>query len=272
MSRSQQGQVILALRGALDENSLSDVMVAAPDETSIDDTIDTVNSYSADVKEAMFQINTHIYSGSKRNTLRDLAKKEGKNLWSSEVDGSGAPAPFDKWTHNHDDIEPGIDIANRVIMDVNDMGVNGWVFWQAVESEQAQISLNKNWGMIHADFENGTEQYWITKKYYAMKQFTQAIRPGGVVIGHDKENILAFYHPRYKTLSIVHRNSSQWDVNWAYDLSGFKNLPKTALMIRTSASEDFESLPKQRIENNRLVAPIKSKAITTFILIGVEIL
>jgi O-glycosyl hydrolase len=271
VGRAQQGQVILALRSALDENGLSDVMVAAPDESGIDETIDTFNSYSAGVKEAVFQINTHIYGGSRRTALRDVAKAAGKNLWSSEVDGSGAPAPFDQWTHNHDDIEPGIDIANRVIMDINDMGVNGWVFWQAVESEQAQISLNKNWGMLHADFENGTEQYWMTKKYYAMKQFTRAVRPGSVVIGHDKANIVAFYHPGYKTLSIVHRNSSQWDVNWAYDLSGFTALPETAIMIRTSANENFESLPKRRIENGRLVAPIKSKSITSFILTGVEI-
>ena len=271
VGRTQQGQVILALRSALDDADLSDVMVAAPDESGIDETIDTYNSYSAGVKAALFQINTHIYGGSKRTTLRDLAQSEGKNLWSSEVDGSGAPAPFDQWTHDHDDIAPGIDIANRVIMDVNDMGVNGWVFWQAVESEQAQINLNKNWGMIHADFEDGTERYWLTKKYYAMKQFTKAIRPGGVVIGHGTANILAYYHPMYKTLSIVHRNSSDWNVNWAYDLSGFETLPETAIMIRTSASENFESLPKRRIENGRLVAPINAKTITSFILTGVEI-
>ena len=271
VGRSQQGEVIVALRSALDEKGLSDVMVAAPDESGIDETIDSYNSYSAGVRNALFQINTHIYGGSKRTTLRTLARTEGKNLWSSEVDGSGAPSPFDKWTHNHNDIEPGIDIANRVIMDVNDMGVNGWVFWQAVESEQAQISLNKNWGMIHADFENGSEQYWMTKKYYSMMQFTRAVRPGSVVIGHDKANIVVFYHPGYKTLSIVHRNSSAWDVNWAYDLSGFSVLPESALMIRTSASEDFESLPKRPIESGRLVALIKSKSITSFILTGVEI-
>jgi O-glycosyl hydrolase len=186
--------------------------VAAMDEASIDDTVDSYNSYDSTMRSCIFQINTHVYSGSRRTELKNLAARDGKLLWQSECDGSGASAPFDEWPHNHNDIVPGLDIAMRIIRDMREMQPDGWIFWQ--ESEQAQVSLNKNWGLIHADFENGTEAYYLTKKYYAMEQYTKFIRPGYTMIDINNSDAVAFINAQDRKLVIVQRNASSSNVSY----------------------------------------------------------
>ena len=135
-----------------------------------------------------------------------LAQRDGKKLWASEIDGSGAEYPFDQWTHNHNDIVPGLDIANRIIRDLRDLKAEAWITWQVVESEQAQTSVNKNWGCIHADFTGGN-RYYITKKYHAIRQFTSIIRPFSRMIRIDNNDAVAFLSPEQDRLVIVQRNA-----------------------------------------------------------------
>ena len=133
-NRSVQDDIIRQVKSYLDAKGLS-TRIAAMDETSIDDTIDSYNSYDSTTKSYIYQVNTHVYSGSRCTELHNAAKGDGKLLWQSECDGSGANNPFDEWAHNHNDIVPGLDIAMRVTRDMREMQPDGWIFWQAVESE-----------------------------------------------------------------------------------------------------------------------------------------
>ncbi len=267
--RPRQAELLRQVRSTLDAKGLSEVLIAAPDEPGIDETLGSYESYDAATKAVVDQINTHIYWGSARSQLWAAAQRDGKFLWSSEVDGSGAPAPFDVFTHDHEDIVPGLDIADRITRDLKDMHVDGWVFWQAVESEQAQTSLNKNWGMLHADFENGTEQWWITKKYNVMKQYTRAIRPGYTMIDVGHSDAVAFVGTDDQKLVIVQRNATTTDSVYGYDLSQFSALGPGATVQRTSATEDYTELEARPIVDGILAVPVAPRSVTTFVVSGV---
>lgn len=210
-SRANQSKLISVLYTKLTEKKLT-TKLSAPDEAGYDETVATYNSYDSITRSYIHQINTHGYSGSKRSELRTLANRDSKLLWASEIDGSGAPAPFDKWKHDHNDIAPALDIAGRVIRDIREMKPDGWIFWQVVESEQAQISLDKNWGCIHADYMGG-QKFVVCKKFYALRQFTRFIRPGSQIIDCSGADAAAFLSPQSTQLVIVVRNSQSTAVS-----------------------------------------------------------
>ena len=260
---SLQDDLIREVKSKLDAKGLTGTKISAPDETSIDQTLSSWNSYDATTKSYVFQINTHVYSGSRRAELHAAAEAGGKKLWDSECDGSGAPAPFDQWPHNHNDIVPGLDIANRILLDLRDLKVHGWIFWQAVESEQAQVSLNKNWGLIHADF-NGGNRYYITKKYYSLRQFSGFIRPFSKMIDINNNDAVACLSPERTRLIIVQRNASTAAVSYDYRLSNFQGLGSTASVWRTSATENFNKVNDLSVINGTLAATSPAQSITTY--------
>lgn len=265
-SRSEQARIIGELRGSLDAHGLSEVEIAASDETSIDDAVATYQSFDDATRAALAQVNTHIYSGSQRDALRSLVKGEGKRLWSSEADGSGAPEPFDVYPHNHDDIVPGLDIAQRITRDLRQMQADAFIFWQAVESEQAQISLNKNWGLLHGDFEGSGQSVALTKKYHVMHQYTAFIRPGDVMIDIDDQDAVAFFNEAEGKVVIVQRRAEMSPETRAYDLSAFSSLGAQARVLRSSGSESFEELEAVPVLEGKLVVDLPPQSVTTLVL------
>jgi len=268
--RNVQDDIIREVKSFIDAKGLS-TRIAAMDETSIDETIDSYNSYDSTTKSYIFQINTHDYSGSRRSELHNVAKQDGKSLWQSECDGSGASAPFDAWPHNHNDIVPGLDIAMRINRDMREMQPDGWIFWQAVESEQAQVSINKNWGLIHADFENGTEAYYIPKKYYAMAQYTKHIRPGYTMIDINNSDAVAFISEQDEKLVIVQRNPSTSNISYTYNLSAFESTGSVAAVYRTSSSENYSRLSDISISKKQFTYSSSAESITTYVVSNIQI-
>ncbi len=263
-----QDDLIREVKGKLDAKNLSGTVISASDETSIDQMLSSWNSYDAITKSYVAQINTHVYSGSKRAELKAAADKDGKRLWDSECDGSGAPAPFDTWTHNHQDIVPALDISYRITRDMRDMKAQAWIFWQVIENEATQINLNKNWGLLHADF-NGGQNYSLTKKYYGVEQYTKFIRPGFIMIDINHTDAIAFMNPQLQKLVIVHRNSSDKSIDYVYDLSGFTTVGSSVEVYRTSSTENFSHKPDIAIANKVLSASAEAKSITTYVISGI---
>jgi len=261
---SLQDDIIRQTREKLDAKGLTEIKISSPDETSIDQTLASWNAYDATTKSCVFQVNTHVYGGSKRSELKTAVGN--KKLWDSECDGSGAAAPFDQWAHNHNDIVPGLDIANRAIRDLREMKPHGWVFWQAIESEQAQTSLNKNWGMIHADFTGGGTRYYMTKKYYAVRQFSNFIRPFSKMIDISNNDAVAFISQKQNQLTIVQRNASNASVSYDYKLSNFKQTAQSASVWRSSASENFKKVNDVPVVNGMLSTVSPAQSITTYVI------
>lgn len=261
---SLQDDIIREVKAKLDAKGLTETKISSPDETSIDQTLASWNAYDATTKSLVFQVNTHVYYGSKRKELN--AAVGSRKLWDSECDGSGAAAPFDQWAHNHNDFVPGLDIANRAIRDLKEMKPHGWVFWQAIESEQAQTSLNKNWGMLHADFTGGGTKYYVTKKYYAVKQFSNFIRPFSKMIDISNNDAVAFISQKQDQLIIVQRNASTSSVSYTYTLSNFKQIGPKASVWRSSASENCKKIDDVSVVNGTLSTTSPAQSLTTYVI------
>ena len=68
--------------------------------------------------------------------------------------------------------------SGEIIDDLRDLQPLQWAFWQAVEDETSAAGSSHNWGLIHADLEGESHAWSMTKKYYALANFSKFIRPG----------------------------------------------------------------------------------------------
>lgn len=254
--RDKQDMLIREMGDKLRQKGLS-TEISAPEEYNIDDSLKTFNSYSSAAKQYIGQINTHTYKGSNRQGLQQAAALAGKRLWVSEV-GIGGTAP-----HSHDDMTSAMQLAQTVLADIRDMGVDGWAYWQAVEDEAG----NNNYGFIHANF-SGNEEYWITKQYYAMANFSKFIRPGSIVLKTADQNTLATYNPKSGQISVVVVNPNSASKSYPLDFSGFDTVGTQVNVYRTSAQENCQMIEAPSIEGNTVAIQADPNTITTITLQG----
>ena len=118
----QQARLIRLCRAALDARGLRKTIVSANDDNSLDRAVDDVARYDAATLAALGRINSHSYSGTRRDALRELAARLDKPLWQSET------GPIDL---QGTDFEQEVAIAGRVIVDLNRMQPRVWCMWQA---------------------------------------------------------------------------------------------------------------------------------------------
>lgn len=293
-----QSRIIVALNKELEEKGI-DIIISGTDETSIDTQITSYNALYGEAKEIVDRIDTHTYSGSDREGLKNLAESENKNLWMSEVDGAYTAGT------NAGEMTAALGLAQRMMTDVNGLGASAWILWNAIDmhsdsSEYGQSWVNKGsandflsmdaleaawksrssngyWGLAAADHDN--EEIVLSMKYYAYGQFSRYIRPGYTIIGSNKGSVLSAYDPDGQKAVIVAMNTSDEDKTWKFDLSGFETMGADITAIRTSGSMDdgekWEDVTASDnivadTENNAFTATMKANSITTYIVEGVS--
>lgn len=256
--RDKQNQLIAEVLTKLDAKGLTGVHVSAPEEYSVDNTIGSFNSYSSAVKTGISQMNTHTYQSNNEPVLRNIASSNQTKLWVSEV-GVGGTASG----QSNLDMTSAQELSAKITSDLKNLQPVGWVEWQAVENRQ----LNHNWGFIQADF-TGTEDYWVTKQYYTMGNYSKFIRPGFKVIANDDMDTLTAVDPSTGRLVIVTRNNSTTSTSVQYDLSLFGSLPASASVYRTSSTENLASLTAASVSGSALSVTLPANTITTFVLDG----
>jgi O-glycosyl hydrolase len=260
-----------------------DIKIVGPDESIIDTCIQTVLYYKDNnILQYVDRINTHTYGGSKRYQLRDLVRSIGKKLWMSEF-STGYIAD------DHQKMAPALPLAWTILHDIKDMGASAWVIWQVVENEVENYynySNNKlwnppgSWGLIHAayhdmDLGNGIrfskEQYWITKQYYVMAQFSKFIKKGYKIIDISESDSIAAYSDKDKKLVIVTLNEGDTKKYFNYDLSKFNLSNDSVLTVyRTSDDEALCKLEEIIINNDSFSYEIKENSVTTFVISNVR--
>ncbi|WP_422657727.1 S-layer homology domain-containing protein [Paenibacillus sp. EC2-1] len=263
----QQSWIIWEASEALKRKGLrDDVRISGMEESIIDTFLTNWNEYTDDTKNAIDQMNVHAYGGNKRYEVGQLAKKENKKLWMSEVDlGPGGIA------HDHDNIEPALALADQIMVDIKWFEPQAWVLWQAIESE-ANMQADKenmNWGLIHADFNK--EEWSYTKKYYAMAQFSKFIPQGSHFFENndDKGRTLTAYNPEKDEVIVVYRNTEDHAQSLEFDVSKFSKVGNEVDVYTTSADKNLE-LSHTTVENNKLSAEVEAKSITTFVIKNAE--
>lgn len=258
-SPDKQMEIIKKTASFLQLKGLTETAVSAPDENSVDETLEMLHGYDEETFKCISQINTHTYTGVGLEELRELARAKGKKLWMSEY-GTGGTGP-----HDHEDMSCVMELAERVIHDLRLLQPAAWVYWQAIEDESAK----NNWGFIHSDFRHGDSQYEITKQYYAMAQFSKFIRPGSRILLTDDPHSVAAYHSADRRLTVVvHNPGSQRTIG--YDLRAFNADGSSAKLYRTS---ERDNLAESNIQINRskLTVNLDARSITTVVLSNIAL-
>jgi O-glycosyl hydrolase len=256
-SFDKQAEIIQKVAASLQKKGLTETTVSAPDENSIDETLEALTTYDKAALDSISQINTHSYNGSQMAELRDFAKENGKKLWMSEY-GTGGSAD-----HNHQDMTSVMELAERIMFDLRVMQPAAWVYWQAVEDEGAQ----NNWGFIHANFK-GEENYEMTKQYYAMGNFSKFIRPGATIIPTSDGHSIAAYDASSQKLTVVIRNDGS-EHQVAIDLSGFDVKENKGKVYQTSADRNLEALDDVELYKNGFEISVPADSVTTVVISNV---
>lgn len=273
-SPASQARIVDELANAASTKSL-DIEIAAMDAAGIGAAVDNYNSYSAETRANINQINAHGYHRSDREMaeLRLIGAKENKRIWMSESDGGGLEDAFAANTHNPDAMGPALDLSWRIYRVLKQLQPDGWVFWQAVENWPNQIDIRKNWGLILADFGasgNSSNHYRTTKKYYTMAQYSKHIRPGDRMIYINDPSAVAFLNEENKTLSVVKTNTTTQSQLFELDLSRFHQLPSEVEVYRTSTSQNYQKLSNVNINSSVLTATLPGQSITTYVVKEVD--
>ena len=278
-----QSKILIALNNELKAKGL-DIILCGTDETSIDAAYMSYLSLTDEAKDVLGRIDTHTYQGTTRNSLKELALSEGKNLWMSEVDGTYTAGSLETG------MQAALGFAGQIALDINGMMPTAWIMWDAVdihidsdnefdtctrESADEIISTGEPfWGIAIADHDS--EELLLSKKYYAFGQFTKYIRPGYCIIGSDSSTVAA-YNPEDGTIVIVAINTRAEDVKWEFDLSDFEGdtSKKTFSVTRTSGTmengenwadvtESVNITPSS--DGKSFSAILKESSITTFVI------
>ena len=266
-----ESKIILELSKAMKARGMDDVLVVGTDETSIDTQIQAYNALSGDAKNVLGRIDTHTYAGSKREELKNTAIAAGKNLWMSEVDGSGVAG------QNPGEMGAALWLAERMTIDLNGLNASAWILWQAIDNHISSVGMNGNkdkgmvnvnggfWGLAVADHDKNTIVF--TKKYYAFGQFSRYIRPGMIML-NSAGNTVAAYDPDTGRVVVTAFNKSGSNADITFDLSGFDKVGTEAQVIRTSQTENWKDVGNIALSGTKLNATMAPNSVTTYIIDG----
>jgi O-glycosyl hydrolase len=275
-SGESQSRIFIAVRKALDDAGLQDVILSGPDETGIDQTITSVKRLSPEALTALGRIDTHTYQGSLRGELKALAGDLGKNLWMSEVDGGWAE-------EGAGNMAAGLGLARQILLDMNEMTPAAWVLWNIVDfhkdsnfidplgrRSEAGGKLSQDgglWGMAMADHD--AKEILLTQKYYVFGQFTRYINPGDTIIASSGTTLAAF-NRKSGAIKIVAVNAGANTRHYTIDLSAFEKTGGSAKAVRTSGAfdggEHWAEAGTIPVKNKQFKCDLAAYSVTTFVI------
>ncbi|WP_332837960.1 glycoside hydrolase [Sphingomonas sp. MA1305] len=203
-SPARQAAMIDATDAALRARGLATV-VAAPDETNSHTFLVDWAGYPAATRARIGQLNVHSYGTVHQTGVRDVARASGIRLWMSEDD---TPLPGDP--EDFEGMTSPLAFAEHVVADLKRLEPAAWVFWQAVENLSARDGKpGSNWGLVKADLAapaSNPHAIHVTRKYWAMAQFSRFIRPGDRLVPVDDMDTAGALSPDGTRLVLVHVN------------------------------------------------------------------
>ncbi|KAE9036047.1 Endo-beta-1,6-galactanase [Phytophthora rubi] len=251
-----QNTILPLLRKQLDALDLQDVAIATSDENSATEALATLTTMStnADVMGAIEKVNTHgyqgleAYRGPDRGALKNLANKLTKNLWDSEYGESDAT---------------GLTMAESIGLDINEMGVAGFVYWQALDSG--------GWGLIQSN----PGDNWIgtpNPKYYVLAQYSRHIRPFMSILASDDAKTVLGYDSEKKLLVVVTVNMGDAQTV-TFDLASFATVagPINAWTTETSGKGALYKASTVKLSGTSFSAAFPAASVMTFEIEGVTL-
>jgi hypothetical protein len=164
------------------------------------------------------------------------------------------------------DMSQGLNLANRILMDMRVMVPSAWVYWQALEDVGA-------WGLLAVPYNNASvANIRYNNGYSAFKQFTKYIRKGYSIINSNNANSLAAYNARSQTLVLIVVNPTKEDQEQQYNLDLFFGSTNNAFATRTSSSEQHQDISQEvLLVNKTLSYKALQESITTIVIANVTV-
>lgn len=270
-SRAVQNNILKIVGKTLEKEGLN-TELSGPEENTVGETVGSYNSYDSETKELLGVINTHSYGPreTKRGELKNLAAKENKKLWMSEY-GVGGDWREGATDHDHEGMYWPLKLAKNITKDINELGAEAWVYWQAIENEAAGNPNDPKdnghmWGFIHTDLEGQDAPYDITKQYYVMGNYSKFIKPGYQILNSASQDTVVAYSKENNELVLVTYNDTKEDKTNTFDLSSFNTSGNKAEVIRTSKTEKWEQVEGIDIVDGKLNVVNKAESVTTYVI------
>lgn len=228
-------KLILLVREALNKRGLTDVGVAAADETNVWRTGENIkNVYTKEAIDALSQVNTHSYSVGDYNHTRNAVLEAGKPLYMTEVDGDGSIGG-----EKSGNMGPALWFANKINEDIRGLEPNAWVMWQAAAmAYDGEHKDSGYWNILSINKE--TSEINKTKKYYAYKQFTKFIRPGDTLVKTDYSNIVSAINEEDGKVVFVITNTDSAKKVYDFNLENLGMQIESVQTYETTKTRDFE--------------------------------
>lgn len=203
--RRTQESFLPVLRRELDRLGMRDLGIAASDENTYDEAVDTWNHFPPAVRNMVARINVHGYQGGdgRRHELREAAARAGRPLWNSEYG---------------DERADGLTMARNLHLDFEHLQPTAWAYWQPFDIG--------GWGLVQTDFRRN-ELRRVNPKYHVLAQYTRHIRPGMQLIGSSSPDVVAAYDRRERKLAMVVLNQGD-ERPLDVDLSRFRSTRASA--------------------------------------------
>ncbi len=192
------------------------------------------------------------------NTPFTQAKQLGKQQWETEVSNFGSP-PANPW------ISDGLQWANRIYTNLVQAESNAWFFWLA--THPASLNNADNQALLYQDSSNNT--FSITKRLFAIGNYSRFIRPGYVRIGATSNptsnvNLSAYKDPgNSKVVIVAVNNDTSNSQNLNISVNGFS--PTYLTPYVTSALESLEQNTSVPFSNGSAAVTLPPASITTFV-------
>ncbi len=230
--------------------------LVGPEETSTDQTADSLAQFGTVTRSFLSQVNTHTYSfnggSGQSDSERLFNEAEGLPIFATEY-GTGQGA---------------VRLARQINSDIRYLDARGWTYWQALEDNNGS-----GWGLGISNFNGTNPRFDIQDQYFAFKQFSSYIRPGSEIIElANQEEITAAYDPRTgKTVLIVTNadgdNDSQ---SYSFDLVD-REVVGTRLIRTTDENNDartdaYASLGAAAVNGNNVSFDAVGNAITSVVI------
>ncbi|MET9660655.1 RICIN domain-containing protein [Streptomyces sp. NPDC006510] len=271
-----QQKVISALAPAL-KKAKTGAEISAMDETNPGIFSTNWNSYPADVKNLVGQMNVHTYGTGGRTTVRDLAKAADKPLWMSEVEGDWGDG------QSFTDMRPGLGLAQQIVDDLRELEPTAWVFWQPVEDYDnmkpgGESAKGGNWGSIQVPFSCTSKDTLAScpvrtnTKFDTARNFTHYIKPGDRLIKTDETSSAAAVAQSGKGATVVHVNRTPDARTVALDLSKFARIDQDATVtpVVTSAAGKLERHDPVPVGDKKATFTVPAQSVTSFVVDGVS--
>ncbi|WP_225310266.1 RICIN domain-containing protein [Microbacterium testaceum] len=253
-----QDAMVKALASRLGQSSTTtDAVISAMDETNPGIFATNWNTWSAESKSMVDQLNVHTYGTGGRQVVRDIAKAADKPLWMSEVEGN--------WTDQSkgfvtDDIENGLGMAQHIVGDLRELEPDAWVFWQPVEDLYNMEKVEKlNWGSVFIDFDCNAQgqserrlkdgdadpscQVLTNEKFNTVRNFTHFIAPGDHLMATDNAQSTAAIDADGQGATIVHVNAEAAERTVQIDLRDFGTVAPGATVTPIVTTQSTAEAP-----------------------------